>query len=1298
VLLRVGASGSGTALSSNYASVYLDEINPNSASAAVTSSLVTGVTLSGTDYTQGSLSLSSDKSRISFGGMSATAGTPISLDRPYGIFDRVIASIDLSGTFDVYVIPNTTYDGVIKAVCGKNSSGAWFMGNSTNVNLGYFDYDNNTWTTVDDDTMFPNTGCGVSQSGNLYLLFDRFGAVWFKKVSNAPTEAVTTPGGFGNLGTSRRINDRRYLPKQIITNKNENQLWICIVSLSQAGDSGILTGTPSTSLSQMLWTPDNYRVTGMALSPNESLLYFTTTTKLFSVESSCFATCVPTTLRTAAANTEFRGLAPVPIFKVTPTRTPSVTPSALSSSNPDTPTPSVTPRALSQYTSTFYADSSCLTSVGSVQGTDRTCLSGTVAGMSREVYATVDGAGTTVSWTMYIASSTCTGTSVASSTATVGSCSSTIDEDGISYYYRITLGSSSNPVTPTPSVTPRALSQYTSTFYADSSCLTSVGSVQGTDRTCTPGTVAGYSREIYATVDGAGTTVSWQMYTSYYSLCAGTLVASSTATTVGACSSTVANDGLVYYFKITLSSSANTVTPTPSQSRAVTPTPTSSITPPAIVRYRSTFYLDSDCSTYAGSILLTDKSCTYGYFNALSREIYATLNAPSKTVSWSMYASTYSSCTGSVIASSTSSPIGVCTSFYDTYSTYYFIITLGSSEASATSSPTKSITSSITRTPSMTPRSLTKYVATFYSDGACSASAGSLTITDRSSCNSGIVAGYSRGIYASLNTAGTSVSWSLYTSMTCSGLYYLYGTTPLNTCSSAVSTDGLTYVFKITLLGQLQPSETSTPSPSSTRSVSGTPWPITSLTTTFYGDSTCSNSAGSITMNDNMCTSGTVAGLSREVRGTLDAIGSSVSWKMYIPTFFSFCSGTIVASGDASPLNVCSSTTANDGLRYFFKITLSGTFHPSPTPSSRPVSMYYVAFFYTDTCNTPSYDSLTLGDGKCSNSYIGYYGGSSIGNLNSDGSRVSWKAFANSDCTGDIVASADDSIINKCSRTVTSDGSTYYFKIYLQGALRSSVTPSPALPAPSTPPISASDTVIVKGSLRFEGLNWASVVSSGKEDAVKNAIATELASAAKVSSESITIISIKTVNSRLLQALSKMRRLAGSATEVEYSIKTKSSGKDLVSTLSAGLSSSSSSGSLTSLKNAVATAAGVSPSSITVSQPRQLSVEVQPGAQTDPTTTATSSMSLTVIIAAAAGGGAALVLIGVAAYCLCKKRVVEKQVDISEPPPSITVSGVNPMNVSGLNPTNVSGVNPMIVIHRKVQKKEEDEDKDEEPE
>ena len=122
------------------------------------------------------------------------------------------------------------------------------------------------------------------------------------------------------------------------------------------------------------------------------------------------------------------------------------------------------------------------------------------------------------------------------------------------------------------------------------------------------------------------------------------------------------------------------------------------------------------------------------------------------------------------------------------------------------------MTSSYTRTPTITPRSLTKYVVTFYADNMCSTSAGSLTITDSASCNSGTVAGRTRGIYATLNSAGTSVSWLLYFSTTCSGLYDASGTTPLNACSSAVASDGLTYFFKITLVGQLQPSASPFPS------------------------------------------------------------------------------------------------------------------------------------------------------------------------------------------------------------------------------------------------------------------------------------------------------------------------------------------------------------------------------------------------------------------------------------------------------------------------------------------------------
>jgi hypothetical protein len=1571
VLLRVGATGSGTALSSNYASVYLDEINPTSATTAVTSSLVSGVTLSGTDYTQGSLSLSMDKSRLYFGGTTATAGSAISLSRPYGSFTRAIVSIDSSGTSDIRTIPSTSYDGVISAICGKDSSGAWFLGNSSTIAVGYFNFDTSTWITqMDIDTSgTAYTGCGISQNGTLYLLKTNNNAPRVDFVYNAQTT------GSMNANQSGQVASAPYSTKQVITNAAENIFWTCVVTRRNAADSGIFTGDALSfySMSQMLSSPSNYRVTGIALSSDENTLYFTTTTSLFSVSSSCPGLCVPTTLRTSASNTEFRGLALVPVPTPTPAPTPDATPEPTPDATPEptpnttpcsdydndcsscviegcyfcgqssssgtcssstscsssfyagtasscsaggvTPTPSITPRPISQYTTTFYADTSCSTSAGSVLVTDRSCSAGTVAGLSREIYATLNGAGTSVSWTMYMgSSSTCSGSTVASSVATVGSCSSTVANDGLLYYYKITLSSSAASVisTPTPSVTPRPISQYTTTFYADTSCSTSAGSVLVTDRSCSAGTVAGLSREIYATLNGAGTSVSWTMYMGSSSTCSGSTVASSVATvgscsstvandgllyyykitlsssaasvistptpsvtprpisqytttfyadtscstsagsvlvtdrscsagtvaglsreiyatlngagtsvswtmymgssstcsgstvassvaTVGSCSSTVANDGLLYYYKITLSSSAasvistptpsvtprpisqytttfyadtscstsagsvlvtdrscsagtvaglsreiyatlngagtsvswtmymgssstcsgstvassvatvgscsstvandgllyyykitlgstNTFTPTPTPSRTTAATPTASSTPPAIVQYRSTFYTDSDCATAVGSILVTDKTCTFGSISSYSREVFATLNGASNTVSWTMY--TYTSltpCSGSVVGSSTSSPVGVCSSFYDSYNfqTYYFIISLGSSVPSPTSSPTKSITSSNTRTPTITPRTLTKYVVTFYADNMCSTSAGSLTITDNVSCNSGTVAGRTRGISATLNSDGTAVAWSLYSSTTCLGYIDAEGITSLNVCSSSLANDGLTYFFKITLLGQLQPSASPNPSASSTRSVSGTPLPITSYTTTFYGDSTCSNTAGSITIKDNVCTSGTVAGNSREVRGILDATGSSVSWKMYLPSLYSYpypyCSGTIVASGDASPLNVCSTTTASDGLKYYFKITLSGTLHPSPTPSSRPVSGYSVYIYSDERCSGSSIDSLYLNDGRCSNTYLAYSGGgSSIGNLNSDGSRVSWKAFANEDCKGEIVASADDSVINKCSRTEIGDY-IYFYKVSLSGALRPSVSSSPALPAPSVPPISASDTVIVKGSLRFEGLNWASVVSSGKEDAVKKAIATELASAAKVSSDSITISSIQSVNLRSLLSLTKMRRLAGMATEVEYSIKTTTSGKDLVSTLSTGLSSSSTSGSLTSLKNAVATAAGVSPSSITVSQPRPLSVEVQAGAS--PTTSSTSSLSLTVIIAAAAGGGAALLIIGVVSYFLCKKPIVEKQVI---PPPTTT--------------NTVSGVNPMIVIHRKIQKKEDDEDKDEEPE
>ena len=296
--------------------------------------------------------------------------------------------------------------------------------------------------------------------------------------------------------------------------------------------------------------------------------------------------------------------------------------------------------------------------------------------------------------------------------------------------------------------------------------------------------------------------------------------------------------------------------------------------------------------------------------------------------------------------------------------------------------------------------------------------------------------------------------------------------------------------------------------------------------------------------------------------------------------------------------------------------------------------------------------------------------------MSTDGSYVNFAYYLNSVCVGSPYVSYGGNLSTCYSYPDPASGTSYY-KITLIGALQpsASTTPTPSasrtptisatssksqtsspspsfLPAPSIPPISASDTVIVKGSLRFEGLNWASVVSSGKEDAVKKAIATELASAVKVSSDLITISSIQSVNLRSLLSLTKVRRLGGMATEVDYSIKT----TDIQATLSTGSLSTSMTSALTSIKNAVATAAGVSPSSITASQPRPFTIEVQPASSSS----TSSSTPLNVIIGAAVGGGVGgLIIIGVAAYFLCKKPVVEKKEEST--PSSGKVTGVNPM-------------------------------------
>ncbi len=419
-----------------------------------------------------------------------------------------------------------------------------------------------------------------------------------------------------------------------------------------------------------------------------------------------------------------------------------------------------------------------------------------------------------------------------------------------------------------------------------------------------------------------------------------------------------------------------------------------------------------------------------------------------------------------------------------------------------------------------------------------------------------------------------------------------------------------------------------------------------------------------------------INGKNSGIKGSMStSSGNEFTWMM---TDKPDCSdGGRVLLTHSSTVGTCHSKREyiNDIEPYYFKVTVSGVVQPSFVP--RVVSSYKLTFHTDATCSSWFQSaSVTITDTLCSS------GSTTTGDprwalaqMSTDGSFVNFAYYLNTPCTGSPYVSYGGNL-SKCYSYPDPASGISYYKIVLDGALQpsASTTPSPSasrtpsisatssksqtsspspsfLPAPSVPPISASDTVILKGSLRFDGLNWASVVSSGKEDAVKKVIATELATATKVSADSITISSIQSVNLRSLLSLSKMRRLAGMATEVEYSIKT----TNLQSTLSTGSLSSSMSSALTSIKNAVATAAGVSPSSIIVSQPRPFTIEVQPSSSSS------SSTPLNVIIGAAVGGGiGGLLIIGVAAYFFWKKPVVEKQAETT-PSSSDKVNGVNPM-------------------------------------
>ena len=328
VALRVGSAGGS--LSNASAAAFLDEYSPSGALLS-TRSLAgpAGLTLSGTDWMQGSLGRSADGLSLVVGGVSAPLGAAPGASAPFFSASRCIARVFSSGATSVTSFSPSLFGGLVLGVCAASGAGAWVVGNSTSpaVGLGYA-ADGSVDALVSlysAATLF--TGCTVARSGNLYLARTS-GAYGYIDTVAAP---VSTSGAVYPSAASTYFNAGPYNARQVVVNAAETRFWVSSVTAGTLND-GVYTGASLVSMTLAAAT----RAVGMALSADESTLYLAALSPanaLYKISASCTSGCMTSLLATAAAGTELRGLAlaPLPLPTITPTSTPSPTPMASAS-------------------------------------------------------------------------------------------------------------------------------------------------------------------------------------------------------------------------------------------------------------------------------------------------------------------------------------------------------------------------------------------------------------------------------------------------------------------------------------------------------------------------------------------------------------------------------------------------------------------------------------------------------------------------------------------------------------------------------------------------------------------------------------------------------------------------------------------------------------------------------------------------------------------------------------------------------------------------------------------------------
>ena len=361
LLVRVqnGGGAAGTACPSQDAScsaaapLFLDEYVPlpdGSAATLASSKPLPGVTLSSTDFYQGSLNLCADGTCAVLAATAAAPGTVPTAAAPYFAADRVVVRIAANGSVDTSTrVAASSFGGMIKGVCsfGANGgpSGYFIVGNATTSCVSYVAHGSAAGSGFVNAARGPS--CATAQgpmdgaytsclataatapgtaSFNRSLLFSR---VFSDYALVDPVNAVRSPealwtqtGGLTLAGTTTDVLDNGFnnawYYSQIVASRSQDLFFLtdpfggsCEIDICRGKDvfpaEATWTGRSGCGVHVSYLTYCAY--SGVTFSLDEKLIYFTSRNRLISYPVAGGSGKVLVTL---PPGQEFRGVSRAP--------------------------------------------------------------------------------------------------------------------------------------------------------------------------------------------------------------------------------------------------------------------------------------------------------------------------------------------------------------------------------------------------------------------------------------------------------------------------------------------------------------------------------------------------------------------------------------------------------------------------------------------------------------------------------------------------------------------------------------------------------------------------------------------------------------------------------------------------------------------------------------------------------------------------------------------------------------------------------------------------------------------------